>query len=165
MDFTAFTTASLVIQIHIIATCMALILGPLALIRRRRDFWHKVVGYIWVASMVATAVSSLMIFEIRLIWVFSPIHFLSLDVLYSLFRSIQAIRNKDISTHRKYMWDMYAQAIGAAGLFTFLPGRLMNEMFPSNTPMLVFAIATLVFGAGLFAIHRALKPVMQNNPL
>ena len=41
-DLTAY--ASLVVQIHVLFALAALVLGPLALLRRKRDQWHRWAG-------------------------------------------------------------------------------------------------------------------------
>jgi len=43
---------------------------------RRRDFWHKALGYGFVVAMALTACSAAFIYSLRLIGPFSPIHLL-----------------------------------------------------------------------------------------
>jgi len=158
---TEFLNASFVIQLHVIAALIAFVVGPIALVRRRRDMIHKVVGYMFVVGMVGTALSSFFIHTIRIIGPFSPIHILSVVSLCSLFVAIRAIKLKQITAHNRIMWRLYSQAMGIAGMFTFLPGRLMNDMVPYLSPWSVFVLACVIFGALLFGISRAMGPVLK----
>ena len=61
-----FINASLVIQLHVIAAVAAFLVGPIALIRKRRDIFHKIAGYIFVVGIVIAAFSSFFIFVAEL---------------------------------------------------------------------------------------------------
>lgn len=118
--------APLAIQIHALA---ALSLIPLTVIqfwRRKGGVNHRVLGWIWVALMAVTAVSSFWIHSIRLIGPFSPIHVLSLITIFGLFGAIRARRAGLVPQHRRIMMMITAGWAGA-GLFTLLPGRLMFQ--------------------------------------
>ncbi|WP_204280234.1 hypothetical protein, partial [Raoultella ornithinolytica] len=58
---------------------------------------------------------------------FSPIHILSIITLFGLFGAILARRRGDIGRHRRIMM-MVAGGWVIAGLFAFLPGRVMAMM-------------------------------------
>ena len=60
---------------------------------------------------------------------FSPIHALSAWVLLGLPFGIAAIRRRDIKKHRDSMTGMFTGGMVITGLFTFLPGRLMWDLF------------------------------------
>ncbi len=127
--FEPLLNASLQIQIHAGAAAVSLFLGPFVLFRKRRDRIHKGVGYVWVSAMAITALSSLFIFELRMFGLFSPIHLLSLLTIGSLIAGVGfAIRGR-ISAHRKTMQSLYFLSLGVAGLFTFMPGRILNRVF------------------------------------
>ncbi|MFP4450126.1 MAG: DUF2306 domain-containing protein, partial [Rhodosalinus sp.] len=75
MAFDVLTATPLIVQLHLAAALPALLLGPVALYRRRRDRLHKTFGYLWVASILGLAVSGLFIrSEIALLGPFGPIH-------------------------------------------------------------------------------------------
>ena len=157
-----FMNASLIIQFHVIAAVVAFLVGPIALIRKRRDIFHKIAGYIFVVGIVVAALSSFFIFSIRMIGPFSPIHLLSVVSLVSVSFALYSIKNKNIKAHKRAMWRLYSQAIGIAGLFAFLPGRLMNDMVPFFDPWVVFGaagtcfliIAAIVYGAARNELAR-----------
>lgn len=163
MDFTALLQAGPVIQIHVATAVLAAILGPLALLRRRRDRLHKTAGYIWVTAMAVTALTSFFIWELRVVGRFSPIHLLSIVTLIGLVLAIYRIKTRHIEGHKTTMWRLYYQAIGIAGLFSFLPNRVMNELFPSGAPWLVFAGAAICFAGVGFVVRRQFNRGLGND--
>ncbi|WGI20534.1 DUF2306 domain-containing protein [Amylibacter sp. IMCC11727] len=161
MSFTAFAEASLVIQIHVLTALAAAILGPIALLRKRKDRIHKVTGYVWVTVMAITALTSFFIWTIRVVGVFSPIHILSVITIIGLVQAIYRIKQRDIFGHRRVLWRLYYQAIGLAGLFSFLPQRMMNDMFTFASPWVVFGVAFGVFiflGAVISTLFDRVQP-------
>lgn len=155
MTLAPLLTASIAIQIHVIAAILSVVVGPFTLWRRRRDHWHKRLGYIWVSAMALTALSSFAIVDMALIGPFSPIHLLSILVLFSLWQAIRAVRRGAIETHRITMQQTYFWALGIAGIFTFLPGRRMNNVFFSDAPVLGFlTVAVLVSLGLLWSVRR-----------
>ena len=128
MNLSALSDAGFMIQLHVLCAVLSALLGPVALLRRRRDRIHKTVGYVWVTAMALTALSSMFILELRVIGPFSQIHILSVVTLVGLWQSIAQIRLGNVKIHRRVMWRLYWQAIGIAGLFSFLPGRDMNAL-------------------------------------
>ena len=154
MTLTPLLDAPLVIQIHVIAACAAVLLGPLAMLRRNRDIWHKRLGRTWVLAMVVTALSSFAINEIRMLGPFSVIHALSVLTLIGLWQAVAHARRGQIAAHRKQVLGLYTYAIGIAGLFTLLPGRRMSEvLFPASPWTGFWTIAALlslaILAAGL----------------
>lgn len=129
MTLTPFTNAPLIIQIHMMLAIGAVILtiAIFTLPKGRKN--HRFMGRLWVAMMAIVALSSFGITELRLIGPFSPIHLLSLYVLWSLVYAVRAARAGRISAHKKAMQTMAFTALFVAGAFTFLPGRIMHSMF------------------------------------
>lgn len=123
-----FLSTSLPVQIHIVAALTSVAMVPVVLYRNKRDRLHKVTGYIWVISMAVTALSSFWISGIRMIGPFSPIHGLSVFTLFGLFFALRKAIRRNIAEHQKSMRQIATWALGVAGLFAFLPRRLMNEM-------------------------------------
>jgi len=145
MNLDPLLQASPVIQIHAAAAIVAMILGPLSIFRRRRDRLHKIVGYVWISAMLVAATSALFIAELRLIGRFSPIHLLTLLVFWSVWRAITLVRAGNFTGHSRAMKSLYVQALGIAGLFTLLPGRIISDVLFASAPWLGFAgVATLM---------------------
>jgi uncharacterized membrane protein len=127
-DFTPMLKASPTIQIHAAAATASFLLGLGILFLPKGTGLHKPLGWTWVGLMTVTAVSSLFIQAIFQNS-FSPIHALSAWVLISLPMGIAAVRRRNIKAHRKHMAGMFLGGMLIAGLFTFLPGRLMWDLF------------------------------------
>lgn len=141
--------APLVIQIHVLCAICAVTVGPMALLRRSRDRWHRALGYVWVVAMFGTALSSFWISEDPMIGPFGPIHVLSILTIFGLWQGVSAARARNIPAHKGHMQNLYFWALGVAGVFTFLPGRRMNAVFSAGEASTVFASATVVIGASL----------------
>lgn len=160
--FEPLLTAPAEIQFHAVSAIVALALGPVAIFRRRRDRLHKTLGYIWVLAMGVVIGSSFMIFEIRLIGPFSPIHLLSVFAAYNLYRGVRAAITGDISRHHKTMRGLYFWALGLAGLFTLMPGRIMGAtLFGGAQTQGFWAALMLGVGIGLIVKRRSLAKIRQ----
>ena len=129
MSFDPILDASPVIRLHVALALAALALGPVALWRRRRDGWHRAVGYAWTLSLAGLALSGLAIPSdgFNVVGRFGPIHLLSLWVLWTLWRAVGHARARRIALHREAMRSICFWAIGVAGLFTLVPGRVMGR--------------------------------------
>ena len=129
MTLQPFIDAGWVIQIHAVSATIALGLGPLAIYRRKRDLVHKVSGYIWVVAMAVTALSSFWIHDFAIVWILSPIHALSVLALWSLYIGMRHILQGRVAQHRAVFRSLYWNGVLIAGLFNFLPGRVVNRIF------------------------------------
>ncbi len=88
---------------------------------------HRILGWTWVIFMMTVAISSLWI---RIInhGQFSFIHLFSVLTLIMAPMLVYAARKHDVKRHSGIAIRLYAGALLIAGLFTFLPGRLMWQM-------------------------------------
>ncbi|MEO1640161.1 MAG: DUF2306 domain-containing protein [Pseudomonadota bacterium] len=129
MNFEPILSAPPQVHLHLVAAVAAILIGPMALYRRSRDIWHKVSGYLWITAMLTTAITSFWISGIALIGPFSPIHLLSIFVLFSLTEGIWQIRRGNVSGHQKTMRSLYFWALIITGLATLLPGRSLHLVF------------------------------------
>lgn len=116
------------IQIHVLAVIPAALIGGYVLWAKKGTWLHRLCGRIWIALMVVTALSSFLIHEIRLVGDFSPIHILSIVVLVSAFEIVRSARQRNFVRHQRVVKSLYFGAIGIAGLFTLMPGRIMHEV-------------------------------------
>lgn len=128
MNFKAVMDAEPVIQLHLAAAIIALILGTLMFIRPKGTPSHRMIGRAFLIMMIAAAISSYFIRIINqgaLSWIhiFIPITFLA------SFQAVYYIRKKDIKRHKRAVQGMFFGALIIPGLFTFLPGRLMHTLF------------------------------------
>ncbi len=151
-------TAPAIVQFHVYAAVAAILLTPFTIFRRRRDRLHKMAGYAWVTAMFVTALSSMFMHGIQLVGPFSPIHLLSILTFWGLFEGVRAAIRKDIRTHEKTMKSLAVGALGIAGLFTLVPGRLLNRAVFGENGVEGFTAAVT-----LFVVAVILQTVLQNR--
>jgi uncharacterized membrane protein len=158
MNLAPLLDASPAIQAHVVTVIPAAILGPYIFANRKGTPIHKMLGRIWLFLMVISALSSLFIHSINLFYGFSPIHILSLFVLYGSYKVISEARARRMANHRTWAIGIYLGGIVGAGTFTLLPGRIMNEVLLDG-PFDFSRIVTLAIVLSLFgyASYLALK--------
>ena len=129
MDLSHFTDLPPLLHLHLWSAVLALTLGPVAIYRHRRDALHKIAGYVWVTAMALAALSSFgpTAQIVPLVGGFGVIHGLAVLLLTGLWQAVAAIRAGQVASHRAQMRALYWQALAVAGLFTLLPGRLLND--------------------------------------
>lgn len=128
IDLSGVLNAGTAIQVHIAAAFVTLGIGIVLMCAPKGFRLHRTLGWAWVASMTVTAVSSFFITAIFQSH-YGPIHALSAWTMIALPMGIAAIRRKDVAAHRRQMTGMFVGAMLVAGLFSFLPGRMMWEVF------------------------------------
>jgi uncharacterized membrane protein len=116
------------IPLHAFAAMAAFALGIVQFAAPKGTLPHRTIGWIWVVLMAAVAISSLWIHEIRMFGLFSPIHLLSIFVPIMLTLAVLHARRHNVGGHRKAMVSIFFGALIVAGLFTFLPGRIMHAV-------------------------------------
>jgi len=126
MSLAPLLNAAPAIPLHAFAAMAAFALGVVQLAAPKGTLPHRAIGWIWVGLMATVAASSLWIHEIRLFGPWSPIHLLSIYVLIMLPIAVIAARRHNVRRHRLAMIGMFTGGLVIAGLFTFLPGRIMH---------------------------------------
>mgnify|MGYP001796867343 CR=1 FL=1 len=99
-----------VVVAHASAALIALGLGAAQLYGPKGTRGHRRLGRLWAALMAAVALSSLAIFQLRLIGPFSPIPALPVYTLFRLAYSIPAAPSRHHQGHRKAMTDRHSAA-------------------------------------------------------
>lgn len=155
MDATALMEASPAIQIHAASAILALAIGTLMLVLRKGTRLHKGLGRTWIGLMLAVALSSFLITEVRLWGPYGPIHILSVFTLTGLYGGWRAAREGNIGAHRFAMISVYGMGLIGAGAFTLLPGRRMNAVVFDDGG--VTALGTALACALVLAIIYALR--------
>lgn len=120
--------ASPAIQVHVIAACMAFLVGLAQLALPKGTIIHRSTGWAWILLMAVTALSSFFIHTIRLAGPWSPVHLLSVFTLVMLWAGIQAGRKGKTREHAYTMMAIFLFALIGAGAFTLLPGRIMHTV-------------------------------------
>lgn len=152
-----------VIQVHVVCALLALVLGPLALMRRSRDRWHRLLGRVWVAVIAGTALTSFFINEARLVGPFSVIHVLSVITLAGLWQGVAAARAGRIAEHRVVMLRLYSFAILVAGTFTLMPGRRMSLTLFPEAPVAGFVAAAGMAALGGWLLWRGPRKAARSG--
>jgi len=117
-----------VVRVHLAAAIVAFGLGVVMLSSRKGASFHRKAGWIWAGVMAIVAGSSFFITEVTPgRWWF--IHLLSGWTAISLPIALIAARRHSVKTHKRFMTGMFFGGLVIAGAFTFLPGRLMYQMF------------------------------------
>ena len=85
-----------------------------------------------MAIMATVAVTSFWIHDLRVWGPWSPIHLLAIFTLVMLPLAVLHARRHDVRRHRKAMTALFTGALVIAGVFTFMPGRIMHAVVFGN---------------------------------
>ncbi|HZX82401.1 MAG TPA: DUF2306 domain-containing protein [Reyranella sp.] len=126
MSLAPILAAGWAVQIHLVSVLTAFVIGTWMMVRPKGTMPHKALGRIYVALMIASAVST---FWIRGLGhgSFSFLHLLSIFVLLALPFAIVMARLGRVQAHRYTMIGVYLGGIWIAGPLTLLPGRLLHR--------------------------------------
>ena len=124
--------ASPIIQLHAFAAMTAFVLGLVQFAAPKGTLPHRTIGFIWVALLAIIAISSFWIHTIRLWGPFSPIHLISIFTLCMLPLAVYAAHTHKVAAHKRAMTSIFLGALVIAGIFTFVPGRIMHAVVFGN---------------------------------
>lgn len=110
----------------------AFALGVIQLSAPKGTLPHRTLGWIWVALMLIVSTTAFFIHKIRLWGEWSPIHLLAIFTLIMLPVAVMAARRHAVERHRRTMIGIFVGALVIAGLFTFVPGRIMHAVAFGN---------------------------------
>jgi uncharacterized membrane protein len=128
MTLAPLLAASPVIQLHAFAAMAAFAIGVVQLSAPKGTLTHRTIGWVWVLLMLAISISAFWIHQIRLWGPWSPIHLLAIFTLIMLPIAVLHARRHRIAQHRFAMISIFVGALVIAGLFTFVPGRIMRAV-------------------------------------
>lgn len=128
LDVSPLMRSPWVLKAHVAGALSSLAIGVFLLSYTKGRRLHRVLGYTWVLTMAVTAISSFFLTGLNGDH-FSFIHALSAWSVIVLPMAVAAARRHDIKAHRKHMTNMFLGGMIVAGLFTFLPGRMMWSIF------------------------------------
>jgi uncharacterized membrane protein len=117
-----------VILVHLTAALTALGIGAGLMWGPKGAPLHRGFGWVWVIAMMTTALSSFFIHQINPHG-FSPIHALSAYVSIGVPMGVAFARRHNVRAHRRMMTGTFLFGLIVAGAFTFVPGRLMWQVF------------------------------------
>lgn len=127
-DWSELLGETLAVKVHLAAALGALVIGAVLMLGAKGRTLHKRLGWTWAACMLVTAVSSFFIRHANngeLSW----IHALSGWVLIGLPMAVAAARRHDVRLHRRTMSGLFYGGLLIAGVFAFVPGRLLFRTF------------------------------------
>ncbi len=132
MTLAPLLAAPLAVQIHVATVIPAFLIGLwLIPFSRKGSPLHRAFGALYLVLMTATSVAAIFITAHvgPTLWGFGLIHLFVVLTLFGVFNAIQGIRTHDIPRHRRAVLGSFVFAIGIAGAFTFVPGRIMHTIF------------------------------------
>ncbi|MGO3314554.1 MAG: DUF2306 domain-containing protein [Brachybacterium tyrofermentans] len=149
----AFTS---VIFVHALAALYVLLLGPLQILRRRRDRAHRMLGTTWVVAILVVCGSSFGIMPNGFSW----LHGLSLWTLLCMVLAIAAIRRGNVPTHRGFMVGSYLGTLTAFAFAALVPTRLIPQLLRSEPLVAGVTVLAVAATIAVFAtlVIRAVPP-------
>ncbi len=128
IDISHLVDASLMVKLHLAGALTAFVIGAILLRGVKGTGLHRKLGYAWVAAMTLAAVSSFFLVGLNGNH-YSLIHGLSAWTIVVLPMAVFAARRKNIRKHAKGMTNLFLGGLLVAGLFAFLPGRMLWSIF------------------------------------
>lgn len=132
MSLAPLLNAAPAIQAHAFAALAAFALGTFQLAAPKGTLRHRTTGWIWIVLMVIVAATSFWIHDLRVWGPWSPIHLLSIFTLAMLPLAVLHARRHRVGSHRNAMIAIFTGALVVAGVFTFMPGRIMHAVAFGN---------------------------------
>jgi uncharacterized membrane protein len=111
MSLVPLLDAAAAIPLHAFAAMSAFVLGVIQLAAPKGTLPHRTLGWIWVSLMMAVAISSFWIHEIRLVGPWSPIHLLSIFVLITVPLAVWKAHRHQVMDHRIIMISVFSGAL------------------------------------------------------
>lgn len=130
-DLSPIAEASLAIKLHLATIAGAIILGGVLMSGIKGNRVHRVLGWTWASFMVLTAISALFIRAptgLPNIAGIGVLHIFSAVTLVLAPVGVAAARRHNVLRHARLMSGLYIGGLGVAGVFAFLPGRLMWQV-------------------------------------
>ena len=117
-----------VILVHMFVAIAAFAVGLFQLVAPKGTIPHRIIGWAWLIFMTVIAVTSLFIRNVNH-GHFSFIHILTAITLIQIPVIIYFARTHQIQKHGAAAYGLFMGALLIAGLLTFIPGRLMWQLF------------------------------------
>ncbi|MDP1641436.1 MAG: DUF2306 domain-containing protein [Phenylobacterium sp.] len=127
-DFAVLAKLSPVVKIHLYTALAALVLGAVLMTARKGRTFHRTAGWMWVALVMTTAVSTLFITSLNQgRW--SLIHLFTGWTLIILPLAVIWAKRRDVARHRRAMMGLFYGAFAVNLIIAFIPGRTMWTLF------------------------------------
>jgi uncharacterized membrane protein len=125
-------SASLPIQLHLAAIAGAIVVGVVLISGVKGTRLHRILGWSWASFIVFAAASALFIHAptgLPSVGGVGVLHIFSGVTLAAAPLGVLAARRHDVARHARIMTGLFVGGLGVAGLFAFLPGRLLWTVF------------------------------------
>jgi uncharacterized membrane protein len=126
VDLRPLLESCLVIQTHVAGATASFLLWITIMLQPKGSRMHRQLGWAWCVTMGVAALSSILIQdEGQFTWIhgFTAVTLIVLPIGVALARAHKA------KLHARFMTALFLGAMLGAGIFTFLPGRMMWELF------------------------------------
>jgi uncharacterized membrane protein len=144
---------------HVVTALFALLIGPINLLRRRRDRTHRVLGYTWTASMYYVCISS---FWIRDEGHFSWLHGLSALTVVTVTLGILGAVRGNRPAHFMNMLGSYLGLLIAFFFAAAVPSRLIPHLLV-DSPSTAWSGAAFV-ALSVAALYLTVRPRPRRAP-
>jgi uncharacterized membrane protein len=116
------------VQLHVAAAGVALVVGAVILLLPKGTGFHRLLGWSWVSAMIVVAATSIMMIAVFRTGI-NPLHIFTAVTAISLWAGLSGIRRGNVGQHAGSMAGLYVGGLIIAGLFAFIPGRTMWNVF------------------------------------
>lgn len=133
MNFDPLIHAPLAVQIHVATVVPAFIIGTwLIFFSRKGGRVHRAWGFLYLSLITVTAITTLFVHALSPnspYFGLSPLHLLVPLTLYGVVGALLGAWTHNIKRHKRAMLGVYIGGMLIAGTLTFLPGRIMHQVF------------------------------------
>ena len=128
-----FTWYLVTFRLHVSFGLIAMITGPFQFlkgIRKSRPNIHRYLGYTYASSIFASSIAGLIIAQFAMGGLITTVGFSTLAILWFLttYKGIQSILQKDLNSHRRWMYFSYALTFATIPQRTLLLIPLLLEV-------------------------------------
>lgn len=128
MNTEAFLTAPFVVQLHVFSAVGALLIGSIQMFAPKGNLPHRTMGIVFVLLMASAAISAIFIRQING-GNFSFVHIFVPLTIIGIYQVVLSARRGDRARHRGHVLGLFYGALIIPGLLSFIPGRLMYNVF------------------------------------
>lgn len=146
---------TLVITIHAVAALYVILLGPVQILRRRRDRAHRLLGASWVFAILTVCLSSFWIMPDGFTW----LHGLAIWTLVCMVVAITAIRRRAVAVHRGFMIGSYLGTLAAFAFAVFVPARLIPQLLQSEPLVAVVTVVAVAITVAVSVRLSTRRPI------
>jgi uncharacterized membrane protein len=131
-DVSPLLAASTAVKIHLATIAGAILVAAILMSGVKGSRLHRVLGWSWASFMLLAASSALFIRAptgLPSIAGIGVLHIFSAVTLVLVPLAVAAARRHDVARHARIMTGLVVGGLGVAGLFAFLPGRILWTVF------------------------------------